>query len=171
LKSEDVFIIDNGTKIYQYNGSSCSHDEKFKAAEIINNMKEERKGNCRVVTLEEKITSPDHPALMLLKEGKSKPKGPMVKGTKEMFVVSDADGSLNLAKVDGYGKDMLNSDDVFVINSGEHVYCWIGKVASVDERKNALAYASNYLNKTATPWLPISVVAEGKESAAFNDCW
>lgn len=89
--------------------------------------------------------------------------------------------------------------DVFVINSGDHCYVYVGKNASVDERKNGLSYGSvsfalmcqlydcvvllagitsklklyvllyfkNYLNKTEFPWLPISVIAEGKENEAF----
>ena len=57
---------------------------------------------------------------------------------------------------------------VFVINTGSHVFCWVGKGASIGERKNGLVYASNYLNKTETPWLPISVIAEGQENAAFE---
>lgn len=57
---------------------------------------------------------------------------------------------------------------VYIINTGDHVFCWVGAGASIDERKNGLSYASNYLNKTETPWLPISVVAQGKEDAQFN---
>jgi len=64
-------------------------------------------------------------------------------------------------------KDKLTSDDVCIINTGDHVYCWVGKGASIDERKNGLSYASNYLNKTETPYLPITVVAEGKENEDF----
>ena len=85
-----------------------------------------------------------------------------------MFCVSDADGSLDLDDVDGFGRDKLNSGDVFIINTGTHCFCWVGKEASTDERKNAISYASNYLNKTPTPWLPISVIAEGKENECFN---
>jgi len=106
--------------------------------------------------------------MMLLKEGKSKTKEAVAGVKPEMFRVSDEDGSLDLDDVDGYGRKYLESKDVFVINTGQHVFCWIGKEASVDERKNALSYASNYLHKTATPWLPISVIAEGKENAEFN---
>ena len=47
----------------------------------------------------------------------------------------------------------------------------LGKEASVDERKNALSYAGNYLNRTDTPWLPITVVAEGAETQAFDDAF
>ena len=73
-----------------------------------------------------------------------------------------------MTELDGYGADELTSDDVFVINTGSHVFAWIGANASPAERKNSLSYASNYLNKTKTPWLPISVVRQGRESKAFN---
>jgi len=171
LKSEDVFIIDSGAIIYQYNGSTCSHDEKFKAAQETAKLKSQR-GKCKVETLEENAISADHPALMLLKDGASKEKGESPKGNKEMFRVSDADGSLDMDPVEGdVSKDQLTSDDVYVINTGDHVFCWVGKGASIDERKNGLTYASNYLNKTATPWLPITVVAEGKENADFQSAF
>jgi len=167
LGSDDVFLIDNGAVIYQYNGSQCSADEKFKAATVANRMKGDRK-NALVESIDEDSIAPAHPAMMLLKEGKSKTKEAAVTVKPEMFRVSDEDGSLDLDDVDGYGKQHLESKDVFIINTGSHVFCWIGKEASVDERKNALSYASNYLHKTATPWLPISVIAEGKENAEFN---
>merc|ERR1711890_209852 len=108
--------------------------------------------------------------MKLLKEGKSKEKE-VIEGQKEMFRVSDEDGSLDLDDVDGYARDLLESKDVFIINTGTHVFCWVGKEASVDERKNALSYAGNYLSKTKTPWLPISVVAEGKENENFNQAF
>jgi len=166
LESDDVFIIDNGQTIYQYNGNDCTADEKFKAASVINSMKSNRK-NVKVEHLEERSTSHNHPALMLLKDGQSKPKE-VVQGKKEMFKVSDEDGSLDLEDIDGYGSEFLESKDVFLINTGSHVFCWIGKEASVDERKNAIPYACNYVHKTETPWLPISVIAEGQENEEFN---
>lgn len=171
LSSDDVFIIDTGAIIYQYNGKDCSHDEKFKAAQETAKIKSDR-GKCKVETLEENMTSPDHPALMKLRDGASKAKGDTPKGKKEMFRVSDEDGSLDMDPVEGdISKEKLTSDDVYVINNGEHVYCWVGKGASIDERKNGLSYACNYINKTETPWLPISVVAEGKENDDFKNAF
>eukprot|EP00057_Strongylocentrotus_purpuratus_P014704 XP_011669178.1 PREDICTED: severin [Strongylocentrotus purpuratus] len=126
------------------------------------------RGKCSTQSLEESSISPDHPFYKPLKEGESKAKTSAVKGERKMFRISDADGSLDMEAMDGeISKDKLTSDDVYVINTGEHVYCWVGKGATIDERKNALSYASNYLNKTETPWLPISVVAEVNESAEF----
>jgi len=167
LTSEDVFIIDTGAVIYQWNGSKCSHDEKFKAAQELTKLKSQR-GKSRTETLEENSVSPDHPAMMVLKDGPKKDKGDAPKVERKMFRVSDADGSLDMDEVEGdISKDKLTSDDVCIINTGDHVYCWVGKGASIDERKNGLSYASNYLNKTETPYLPITVVAEGKENEDF----
>ena len=156
------------TCIHSYYNDHLHSDEKFKAAAMINNMKEGRKGNVRVEVIEERSSGSSHPGLKLLKEGKSKTKEAPAAGKPEMFCVSDADGSLDLDDVDGYGRDKLKSGDVFIINTGAHCFCWVGSEASADERKNAISYASNYLNKTETPWLPISVIAEGKENEAFN---
>jgi len=168
LKSKDVFIIDSGNKIYQWNGAECSHDEKFKAAQETSRIKGHR-GKCHLSSLDENSTSPEHPALMLLKDGESKAKGESPPGERKMFKVSDSDGSLDMDEVEGdISKDNLSSDDVMIINTGNHVYCWVGKGASVDERRNGLSYASNYLNKTETPYLPITVVAEGSENAEFQ---
>lgn len=168
LEHDDVFIIDTGLIIYQFNGKDCTADEKYKAAAMINNMKEgPKRAGCTVEVIDES-SSPDHPALKLLSDAPKKDKAAVPVGKKEMKCVSDADGSLDLDEVDGYGRDRLNSSDVFIINTGSHVFCWVGKDASVDERKNAIPHASNYLNKTETPWLPITVIAEGKENALFN---
>lgn len=171
LTSADVFIIDNGTQIYQWNGSECSHDEKFKGAQEIGKMKVSRKAT--VTTLEEKSTSANHPALMLLREGESKAKT-VILPERKMFAVSDADGSLDMDEVavgDAISKDLLKTEDVYVIVTESHCYCWIGGGANIDERKNGLSYASNYLNSTETPWLPLSVIAEGKENQQFKEAF
>lgn len=165
LTSDDVFIIDNGLNIYQWNGSSCSHDEKFKAAAEVDKLEGKRKG-CKTHVVEESQASDKHPALMILGPGKSKDKEE-VKGERKMFRIKDGEDMEEIASGDDISKDKLDSDDVFIVNTGEHVFCWVGKGASVDERKNGLPYACNYVGKTETPWLPISVVSEGNESAEF----
>ena len=40
--------------------------------------------------------------------------------------------------------------------------------ASVEERKNAMSYACNYLGKTDYPWKYLSVIAGDKETLAFK---
>ena len=43
--------------------------------------------------------------------------------------------------------------------------------ASIDERKNAMSYAANYLAKTPYPMKSITVVGQGKETASFNEAF
>lgn len=172
LKSDDVYIIDNGHALFQWNGKDCSADEKFKAAGEVSAIKSSR-GNATCTVLEEKHTSDKHPALLLLRQGESKEKA-AVTAEKKMFIVSDADGSLDMDEIadgDNISKDLLKPEDVFVICTGNHCYCWVGGTASIDERRNGLSYASNYLNKTETPWLPITVIAQGKENEEFKNAF
>lgn len=170
LTSGDVFLIDSGKLIYQYNGSECSHDEKYKASAVVSGIISSRGGRARHETLEEKSTGPQHPALMLLRDGTQKEKTE-VKGERKMFEISEEDGDMameEIAEGDKVSKDLLDSNNVYIVNTGDHVYCWVGKEASIDERRNGIPYASTYLNKTSTPWLPITVIAEGRESDDFK---
>ena len=39
LDSSDVFILDLGLEIYQWNGKTCNKDEKFKAVQYLQTLK------------------------------------------------------------------------------------------------------------------------------------
>lgn len=173
LTSDDVFIIDIGANIYQWNGSKCSPDEKFKAAQEVDKIQSKRP-QAKTDTLEERSMSCEHPVYKNFKDGQSKKKEDAVKAKREMFEVSDADGSLDMeliASDDAISKDLLKPENVFIINTGDHCYCWIGGQASVDERRNGMAYACNYLNKSEVPYIPVSIEAQGKESNEFKSAF
>jgi len=170
LNSKDVFIIDNGLTIYQWNGSECSADEKFKAATEVDKIQGKRGKTVRTEVLEESSTSESHSALQLLAPGKSDDDAETPAGERKILRIKDGADIEEVASGD-LSKDVLGSDDVYIINTGEHVYCWVGKEASVDERKNAIPYACNYLGKTETPWLPVTVVAEGSEPKDFVEAF
>ena len=168
INENDVFIIDQGLKIYVYHGENCSHDEKFKGATFLNQLKSKRGGKCSVET----SGGSGFLDLTGIPDGNDDDKDDdELTGEKEILKVSDADGSLRMEKLDGFSRDLLCSEDVFLINTGFEVFTWIGQGASIDERKNGLSYACNYLSKTSTPWLSITVVAEGKESSQFIEAF
>ena len=52
MKSDDVYILDNGLKLYQWNGSGCNKDERFKAMQFLNELKSER-GNAESEVVDE----------------------------------------------------------------------------------------------------------------------
>ena len=57
--------------------------------------------------------------------------------------VSDETGSMEMSLVSegSLRRDLLESKDVFVVDTGKSLYVWIGKGASPDEKKNAMTYA------------------------------
>jgi len=172
LKSEDVFIVDIGLTIYQWNGSSCSADEKYKAAGEVDKIQSKRP-QAREIKLDENSISSNHEVYKFFKDGQSKEKE-VPKGERKMFEISEEDGDDSMQEIaadDGISKDLLQPDNVYIINTGEHVYCWIGGGASITERQNGLPYACNYLSKTETPWLPVSIIAEGSENEAFKNAF
>jgi gelsolin len=57
--------------------------------------------------------------------------------------VSDETGSLEMSLVSEgeLAMSMLDTNDVFIVDTGKQLFVWIGNGASRDENKNAMTYA------------------------------
>lgn len=176
LNSGDVFILDNGLKIYQWNGSKAGIFEKNKGAMLSRALDDERAGKPEVIVIEEAHSGGDSDEFMGLLEGekdaiKSAEEGgddaeAEKAGDKALYKLSDEGGSLEFTKVDPpFSLEKFSSDDAMIFDAGSHIFCWIGKGASAGEKKNALGYAQTYLVEHNRPsYLPISRVFEGGEN-------
>lgn len=172
ITSDDVFIVDLGLELYQYNGKNANKDEKFKATQYVQKLKAERLGKATLEVLEEDEVGEDHVIFKELKEGKSKRKAPEPPINKKgMYRVSDASGQLKFSTVleNSLDKSKLDSKDVFLVDAGVHLFVWIGKGASVDERQNAMHYAHNFLKDKCNPFCPVTCLGEkqAKKSKDF----
>ncbi|KAL4226806.1 hypothetical protein ACF0H5_014784 [Mactra antiquata] len=175
VTSDDVFILDMGLELYQWNGKSASHFEKNKAAEAMQKIESERCGRATSTVLDEADISPNHKFYEYLNDEDDDDDEDDVDadGDPVLMKVSDADGSLDMEPVDAdVSMENLGSDDVYIIDVKKALFVWIGKGASIDERKNAFGYAHSYLQKTDYAWIPVSVVSEGNESKCddFKSC-
>ena len=67
-------------------------------------------------------------------------------------------------------QSLLDSKDVFLVDSGTHLFVWIGEKASVNERKNSMAYAHHFLKDKHNPFCPVTCVGEkqAKKSKEFK---
>jgi len=92
--------------------------------------------------------------------------------TRKLFRLSDASGKLEFTLISEGARirrEHLDTMDVFIFDSGAEVFAWIGRGASVDERKTSMRYAQDYLTKYSRPLhLPISRVLEGGENEVFE---
>lgn len=172
LNSGDVFILDTGLTIYQWNGKGASVFEKNKAVQFMNNLKHERTGKkIEVVVLEEAGMSVEHPFIKALTAQDQK--DVVIKSVNEepeLFKVSDAGGKLEFSKVKTgvIKRNDLDSNDVFILDTPKSCFVWVGKGASPTEKKNGFGYAHNHLMKTSNPLRPIAVVKEGQENNDFK---
>jgi hypothetical protein len=177
LNSGDVFILDGGVNLYQFNGKQAGPMEKNKGAELSKAIADERKGLPKVHVIDEggklpaefwKLLGGEGPIKSATEGGDDSETG--TKGfEKTLYRLSDASGKLTFTKVKDVKRSSLDSNDVFVLDTGAEVFAWIGKKSSVGEKQKALQYAQDYLHQHNRPaHLPISRILEGGENEVFE---
>jgi len=186
MNSGDVFILDAGLKIFQFNGRKAGPQEKMKGAQTSKAISDERRGLPKTFVLEEGEKGSDAKDFWQLLGGESAIKSAEEGGSDEeaekestkvrkLFRLSDASGKMTFSEV-GSGanikKQQLDSNDVFIFDTGAEVFAWIGRKASNDEKKKALSFAQDYLTKYNRPiWLPICRILEGGENETFENAF
>jgi gelsolin len=175
LNEGDVFILDGGLKIWQWNGSKAAIAEKRKAQEVLNGLKEERNGKPKSKIID---SSEDDSEFWELMGGKGKihpeiPDEKVEPATKSIWKLSDESGKLSVEQIAaGKGnikKSHMKTEDVFFLDTGNTMFVWVGKATSANEKAYAIQYATDFLKAAGRPMnTPISRVAEGNEPAAFT---
>uniref|UniRef100_A0A0B7AL98 Actin-modulator n=2 Tax=Arion vulgaris TaxID=1028688 RepID=A0A0B7AL98_9EUPU len=169
LDKSDVYILDIGLRLLQWNGAGSNKDERFKARRYMQGIVDERSGKPKAEVLDE--GSEDGEFLELLTEQSEEEQDfTAADRTKELFRLSDASGkmSFTLEKSGTIHKNDLDSKDVFIFDTKSEVYVWIGRETSDNEQKNALVYAHEYLKRTDHPLVPVTCVREGRTSKTFD---
>jgi len=178
LNSGDVFIVDAGKEIIQWNGAKAGILEKAKGAEISQAIEGEREGHSFNRVVDEGAEDPEFWALI---GGKGAVASAAAGGSdlevekkqdKVLYRLSDASGKLEfkeVAKGDHVKKGLLDSSDVFILDSGIEVWAWVGKNASAGEKKHALSFAQEYVTKHGKPVsTPVARILEGGENEIFE---
>jgi len=169
LDHSDVYILQTPDMIYQWNGKGCNMNEKWKATEYCQTLKT---GRVQSETLDDGDFEHDHPFFSYFSDDnpvEGKEVAQTTPHTEKLFKVSDASGQMTFEKVaeGNITRSLFDTNDVFIYDKADGCYVWIGKGASVDERKHAMTYGENYLNGTSYPLKPISCLEENKERSGF----
>jgi len=174
INSGDVFILDMGLELYQYNGKDASKDEKFKAMQFMQKIRSERNGRPKTEVLDEESTESTHDFYKALEEEEEDDLDSGIEedvgGQRNLYVLSDASGELELQlKAEGtFTKADLSSDDVNFIDTGKELYVYVGSGASAEEKRNGLPRAHEYLKKSGRFSAGITVLSEGRYSSGFE---
>mmetsp|Transcript_9629 Transcript_9629/g.16920 ORF Transcript_9629/g.16920 Transcript_9629/m.16920 type:complete len:401 (-) Transcript_9629:28-1230(-) len=194
LNSGDVFVLDMGETIYQWNGKESNAQEKLKAKSLVNGVVSDRGGKVKSVTLDEGQGDEDVAEFWDAIPGERKLLGFTVRTynvqgeleggddskvnafRKQLYKISDASGSLKIshssrASSDNrVNKNRLDTKNVFLLDDGFQLWVWVGEEASSAENGLAMSYAMRYIKSHNRPnFLPISRIKEGAEPAKFNE--
>ncbi|KAF0883293.1 ADSV protein, partial [Crocuta crocuta] len=178
----DCFIIDLGTEIYQWCGSSCNKYERLKASQVAIGIRDnERKGRSQLIVVEDgsepsvlqKVlgTKPE------LRDGNDDDDTIADITNRKMaklYMVSDATGSMRVTMVaeeNPFSMAMLLSEECFILDHGaaKQIFVWKGKDANPQERKAAMKTAEEFLKQmNYSTNTQIQVLPEGGETPIFK---
>ncbi|KDQ62675.1 hypothetical protein JAAARDRAFT_54580 [Jaapia argillacea MUCL 33604] len=182
LVEGDVFVLDKGSKVWQFNTKQSVGKEKFKAAEFVQTLVSDRQGHAGVTVFDEGVSGagtflselglgamPTQPAKRHQEDSER---------TRRLFRVSDADTQVTFEPVTPISRSCLSSQDAFLLDDVHHptapaVYVWIGKESSLKERRLVMQYAQKYLhdNREQQGGMGMAVslvkINEGSENDAF----
>jgi len=186
----DVFVLDMGLNLYQWQGKAAGKNEKGRAGQLCRAIDDERKGKPQVHVFSqtdknvaefwENFKTHD-PAFSSWPNGVPQvdpddgKDGEWEKSNNQrLFKLSDSTGTLQCTEVQPavkgkYKRDMLKSEDVFIFDAGNEIFAWVGQAASAQEKREALKYASDYMkqnNRDAR--LPLTKILEGSDSNSFK---
>jgi len=189
LNNGDVFILDAGTTLYQWNGAEANKKERTRALEVCKGIRDDRVHSIGVVpvVLMESCSASEADAFWKALGGKS-PNGiaPAEPDTAEAEsqaaestqlwrlaeVLSDGGRKkLQITEVVGrpLKRSMLDPDDAFILAAPSEVWIWIGSRAAKVEREKAMVYAQSFLKgKKRPPWTPVTRVVQGAEPTLFT---
>jgi len=186
----DVFVLDAGLNLYQWQGKSAGKNEKGRAGQLCRAIDDERKGKPQVhvfsqndrnikefwdeVAKFDSSSSGWTGGIPSISPDDGKDEEWEKSNEQKMFQLSDASGSLTFTEVKPevkgkYKRAMLKSEDVFIFDAGNEVFAWIGKGASVQEKREAMQRAQDYLKQSGrNTSLPVTKILEGSDNNAFK---
>lgn len=182
LNHADVFILDAGLKLWQFNGRSCGPFERRRASEVFEALKEERDGEAEDAVIDgDEVDGADGWWAALGDKGdiaEEAPEGshgaPVVDpdavvstGTKKLFKVSDATGELGVelvAEGDAIDAGAVTPDDVWLLLVGDGAagFLYAGSKCSRSERFYMAAQADQILIAAGVEaWTPVTTCTAG----------
>ncbi|KAF2307946.1 hypothetical protein GH714_033635 [Hevea brasiliensis] len=165
LNHDDVFILDTEKKIYQFNGANSNIQERAKALEVIQFLKEKyHEGTCDVAIVDDgKLdTESDSGEFWVLFGGFAQLEKSITDGE-----VKAVEGELS--------KGLLENNKCYLLDCGAEIFVWVGRVTQVEERKAASQAAEEFVVSQNRPKATrITRVIQGYETHSFKsnfDSW
>ncbi|WOG96873.1 hypothetical protein DCAR_0416211 [Daucus carota subsp. sativus] len=183
LNHDDVFILDTESKIFQFNGSKSSIQERAKALEVVQYIKDTyHDGKCEIASIEDGKLMADAESgefWALFGGFAPLPRKTATDDTQSIDALSTklfgvSDGNPEAIDAESLTKELLDTNKCYLLDCGLEIYTWMGKNTSLDDRKSASRAAEELLQSGDRPNTHIIRVMEGFETVLFRskfDSW
>ncbi|EOY09224.1 Villin 2 isoform 2 [Theobroma cacao] len=183
LNHDDVFILDTQNKIYQFNGANSNIQERAKALEVIQFLKEKyHEGKCDVAIVDDgKLDTESDSGEFWVLFGGFAPIGKKVAGEDDVIpettpakLYSITDGEVKIVEGE-LSKGLLENNKCYLLDCGVEVFVWVGRVTQVEDRKAASQVAEEFVAGHNRPKATrMTRVIQGYETNSFKsnfDSW
>ncbi|KAJ0575270.1 putative villin headpiece, villin/Gelsolin, ADF-H/Gelsolin-like domain superfamily [Helianthus annuus] len=183
LNHDDVFILDTKDKIFQFNGANSNIQERAKALEVIQFLKDKyHEGTCDVAIVDDgKLQAEGDSGEFWVIFGGFAPIGKKVaseddiipeKTPPKLYCITEG----QVKEVDGeLSKSLLENNKCYLLDCGSEVFVWVGRVTQVEERKAAMQAAEEFITSQNRPKSTrVTRLIQGYETHSFKsnfDSW
>ncbi|XP_018417607.1 PREDICTED: advillin [Nanorana parkeri] len=181
----DVFLLDLGRVVVQWNGPESNKAERMKGMLLAKDIRDrERGGRMEIAVIEGDNEQASSELLKLLINTLGDRTQNIKPGTADevadqtqkanimLYQVSDAGGQMEVTDIAARPlvQDMLNHQDCYILDQGGNkIYVWKGKGATKTERQTAMSKALEFIKmKSYPPSTNVEMVNDGAESAIFK---
>ncbi|KAK4774587.1 hypothetical protein SAY86_009522 [Trapa natans] len=185
LNHDDIFILDTESKIFQFSGSNSSIQERAKALQVVQYIKDTyHDGKCDIAMIEDGKLMADAESGEFW--GFFGGFAPLPRKTSAQDDIKDFDshstrllsvekGQREIIEAETLTRDLLETNKCYLLDCGDEVFVWMGKGTSLDERKDASKAAEELVcDPDRIPKCHIVRTMEGSETAGFRskfDSW
>ncbi|CAI9787463.1 unnamed protein product [Fraxinus pennsylvanica] len=176
LSHDDIFIVDTKSKIFQFNGSNSCIQERAKALEVVQYIKDTyHDGKCEVAAIEDGKLMADADTgefwglfggfAPLPRKTTDEPRSTDDVPTK-LFCVEK--GQAEPVEVESLTRELLDTNRCYILDCGTEVFVWTGRNTSLEERKAASGTVNELLHSLDRPKSHVIRVIEGFETVRFR---
>uniref|UniRef100_UPI00358FAFE8 villin-1-like isoform X1 n=2 Tax=Myxine glutinosa TaxID=7769 RepID=UPI00358FAFE8 len=185
INKGDVFLLDLGKVIIQWNGPLSNRMERLKGLNLAQDIRDRERGGRAEIGIIEGEDEGNSPGLMKAMEAVvGERRGELNEATSDvkadhaqlssikLYHISDETGSLVVKEVATrpLTQDLLNSTDCYILDQGGvRIFVWKGEEATDKEKKSAMSRALCFIKAKDYPASTmIETMADGAESAVFK---
>ncbi|XP_022871797.1 villin-4-like, partial [Olea europaea var. sylvestris] len=176
LSHDDIFILDTKSKIFQFNGSNSCIQERAKALEVVQYIKDTyHDGKCEVAAIEDGKLMADADTgefwglfggfAPLPRKTTDEPRSTDDVPTK-LFCVEK--GQAEPVEAESLTRELLDTNRCYILDCGTEVFVWMGRNTSLEERKAASGTVNELLHTLDKPKSHVVQVIEGFETVMFR---